>query len=156
MLNLEELLLGLSTLILASIFIARISNNLGVPVLLLFLGVGMLAGSQGPGGIAFEDYALAQSIGITALVFILFSGGLSTHWKIVKPVLLPSLSLATVGVLITAVSIALFIVCALCISCILIDQFTIGIYCGFNRRGSSVLYYRCTQHKDQRQYNAFT
>jgi cell volume regulation protein A len=106
--HLEELLLGFSTLILVSIFIARISNNLGVPVLLLFLGVGMLAGSQGPGGIAFDDYGLAQSIGITALVFILFSGGLSTHWKIVKPVLWPSLSLATLGVFITALSIALF------------------------------------------------
>jgi len=108
MLNLEELLLGFSTLILVSIFIARISNNLGVPVLLLFLGIGMLAGSEGPGGIAFDDTGLAQSIGISALVFILFSGGLSTHWKIVKPVLLPSLSLATIGVLITAVSIAVF------------------------------------------------
>jgi cell volume regulation protein A len=108
MLNLEELLLGFSTLILVSIFIARISNNLGVPVLLLFLGIGMLAGSEGPGGIDFDDTGLAQSIGISALVFILFSGGLSTHWKIVKPVLLPSLSLATIGVLITAVSIAVF------------------------------------------------
>jgi len=108
MLNLEELLLGFSTLILVSIFIARISNNLGVPVLLLFLGIGMLAGSEGAGGIAFDDTGLAQSIGITSLVFILFSGGLSTHWKIVKPVLLPSLSLATLGVVITAGSIGFF------------------------------------------------
>lgn len=108
MLNLEELLLGFSTLILVSIFIARISNNLGVPVLLLFLGIGMLAGSEGAGGIEFDDTGLAQSIGITSLVFILFSGGLSTHWHIVKPVLIPSISLATLGVLITAGSVGLF------------------------------------------------
>lgn len=106
--NLEELLLGFSTLILVSIFIARISNNLGVPVLLLFLGIGMLAGSEGAGGIAFDDTRLAQSIGITSLVFILFSGGLSTHWHIVKPVLVPSISLATLGVVVTAGSVALF------------------------------------------------
>lgn len=106
--NLEELLLGFSTLILISIFIARISNNLGVPVLLLFLGVGMLAGSEGAGGLAFDDTRLAQSIGITSLVFILFSGGLSTHWHIVKPVLFPAISLATLGVVVTAGSVAFF------------------------------------------------
>ena len=108
MIDLETLLLGFSTLILISIFIARLSNNLGVPVMLLFLGIGMLAGSEGPGGIYFNDAELAQYIGITALVFILFSGGLSTHWKVVKPVLWPSLSLATVGVACTAASVALF------------------------------------------------
>ncbi|ABG59108.1 potassium/proton antiporter [Cytophaga hutchinsonii] len=106
--NLEELLLGFSTLILISIFIARISNNLGVPVLLLFLGIGMLAGSEGAGGMAFDDTRLAQSIGITSLVFILFSGGLSTHWHIVKPVLFPAISLATLGVVVTAGSVAIF------------------------------------------------
>lgn len=108
MLNLEELLLGFSTLVLVSIFIARISNNLGVPVLLLFLGVGMMAGSEGPGNIAFDDTGLAQSIGICSLIFILFSGGLSTHWNIVKPVLWPSLSLATIGVALTAGTVAIF------------------------------------------------
>src|SRR5689334_19309946 len=99
--DINTLLLILSTLIIISIFIARISNNIGVPVLLLFLGVGMLAGSEGPGGIYFDDPGMAQNIGITSLVFILFSGGLSTHWKVVKPVLWPALSLSTVGVLLT-------------------------------------------------------
>ena len=108
MFNLEELLLGFSTLIIVSIFIARISNNLGVPILLLFLGIGMLAGIDGPGGIAFDDTALAQSIGICSLIFILFSGGLATHWKNVKPILWSSISLATLGVLITAGSVAVF------------------------------------------------
>lgn len=104
----NTLLLVLSSLIIISIFIARLSNNLGVPVLLLFLGVGMLAGSEGPGGIYFDDPGLAQSIGIVSLVFILFSGGLSTHWKEVKPVLGPSLALATLGVVLTATSVAFF------------------------------------------------
>lgn len=108
MLSLEELLLGFSTLILISIFIARLSNNIGVPVLLLFLGIGMLAGSEGPGGFYFDNTSLAQSIGISSLIFILFSGGLSTHWKIVKPVLRPSITLATVGVVFTAGAVALF------------------------------------------------
>ncbi len=108
MYSIDTLLLVFSVLIILSIFIARISNNLGIPVLLLFLGVGMLAGSEGPGGIYFDDPRLAQNIGIVSLVFILFSGGLSTHWKVVRPVLWPSLSLATVGVVLTAASVALF------------------------------------------------
>jgi cell volume regulation protein A len=109
MLHLETLFLTLSTLVIISILIAKISNNIGVPVLLLFLGVGMFAGSEGPGGIYFDDASLAQTIGIIALILILFSGGLDTKWNIVKPVLWPSLSLATIGVLLTTITIALFV-----------------------------------------------
>ncbi|HTF81593.1 MAG TPA: potassium/proton antiporter, partial [Cytophagales bacterium] len=108
MIDINTFLLVISLLIIISIFIARISNNLGVPVLLLFLMVGMLAGSEGPGGIYFDDPELTQHIGIVSLVFILFSGGLSTHWSEVKPVLWSSLSLATVGVVITAGTVAIF------------------------------------------------
>src|ERR1700755_1247496 len=99
--SLEILLLVISTLIIVSLVIARLSNNLGVPILLLFLGVGMLAGSEGPGGIYFDDAQLSQSIGIICLIFILFSAGLDTKWKHVKPVLWPSVVLATFGVLVT-------------------------------------------------------
>jgi potassium/hydrogen antiporter len=81
----------------------------GVPTLLLFIIVGMLAGSEGPGGIYFNDPELAQSIGIIALVFILFSGGLDTKWIQTKIVLKPALVLATSGVFITAVLVGLFI-----------------------------------------------
>jgi cell volume regulation protein A len=108
MIHIETLFLTLSTLIIISILIARLSNNIGVPVLLLFLGIGMLAGSEGPGGIYFDDPKIAQTIGVIALIFILFSGGLDTQWKIVKPVLWPALSLSTLGVLITTLSVALF------------------------------------------------
>lgn len=97
-------------LVLASIAIAKFSDKLGVPTLLLFLGIGMLAGSDGPGGIYFDDAALAQSIGIIALVFILFAGGLDTHWKEVKPVFWQAASLATLGVLITTVLVGCFAV----------------------------------------------
>jgi cell volume regulation protein A len=109
MLSLELLLLLISSLIIISLVIAKISNNLGVPILLLFLGVGMLAGSEGPGGVYFDDAKIAQSIGIICLIFILFSAGLDTKWKYVKPVLWPSLVLATVGVVITTVLVGLFV-----------------------------------------------
>lgn len=108
MIDINTFLLIFSMLIIISILIARISNNFGVPVLLLFLGVGMLAGSEGPGGIYFDDPGLAQHIGIVALVFILFSGGLSTHWDHAKAVLKPALSLATLGVILTAGAVAIF------------------------------------------------
>jgi len=62
----------------------------------------MLAGSDGPGGIAFDNPPLAQGLGVVALAFILFGGGLDTEWPHVRPVLPSSLALATAGVLITA------------------------------------------------------
>jgi cell volume regulation protein A len=79
-----------------------------VPVLLLFLGIGMMAGSEGPGGIYFDDAALAQAIGVMALIFILFAGGLDTRWPEVKPTVWQATSLATLGVLLTAVLVGLF------------------------------------------------
>ncbi|WP_237724836.1 potassium/proton antiporter [Deinococcus alpinitundrae] len=88
-------------LLLASVLGSKASGRLGVPGLLLFLGVGMLAGSDGPGGIAFSNYLFAQWAGTVALCFILFQGGLSTEWSLVRPVLKKSLSLATLGVLIS-------------------------------------------------------
>ena len=88
-------------LLLASIVGSKASGRLGVPGLLLFLGVGMLAGSDGPGGIEFSNYLQAQWAGTVALCFILFQGGLSTEWSLVRPVLKKSLSLATLGVLLS-------------------------------------------------------
>lgn len=108
MLSIDSILLIGSTLILVSIALARLSDNLGVPTLLLFLGIGMLAGSEGPGGIFFDDAGLAQSVGIFALVIILFAGGLDTSWPRVKPVFWQATSLATLGVFITALAVGLF------------------------------------------------
>lgn len=106
---LEYFLLIGALLIIVSIVITRISDNIGVPTLVLFLAIGMLAGSEGPGGIYFDDAGLAQSIGIIALIFILFAGGLDTNWRYVRPVFLQGLSLATFGVLLTALCVGLLI-----------------------------------------------
>jgi cell volume regulation protein A len=67
-----------------------------------FVAVGMLAGSDGPGGIYFNDPQATQHLGILALSYILFSGGLETPWHVVRPVLMKSLALSTVGVVATA------------------------------------------------------
>ncbi len=108
MIPIEHILLIGSLLILVSIGVARLSENLGVPVLLLFLGIGMLAGSEGLGGIYFDDAHLAQSVGVLALVFILFAGGLDTKWSEVRASFFPAVSLATVGVVLTAAGVGLF------------------------------------------------
>lgn len=104
----EFVLIGASILLLISVLVSKFSDRFGVPALLLFLILGMLAGSDGFGGIYFDDPALAQFIGVIALVLILFSGGLYTDWSEVRPVLKEGLLLATFGVLITAVTVGLF------------------------------------------------
>ncbi len=104
----DEWLLVASLLLLLSILAWKVSSRLGIPALLLFLGIGMLAGSDGPGGIYFDDAQVAQSVGVVALAFILFAGGLETEWKVVRPALGAALSLSTIGVLLTAVVVAVF------------------------------------------------
>jgi cell volume regulation protein A len=89
-------------LLLTAIGASRLSSRLGVPALVLFLGIGMLAGSEGIGGLEFDDYELAQGVGIVALAFILFAGGYDTQWRNVKSQVPRAIALATVGVLITA------------------------------------------------------
>ncbi len=108
MIPIEYFLLVGSILVLVSIGIAKLSDNLGVPVLLLFLVIGMLAGSEGIGGIHFANAGQAQSIGIVALIFILFAGGLDTKWHDVRPVFWQAAGLSTIGVLMTAMAVALF------------------------------------------------
>ncbi|NND34494.1 MAG: potassium/proton antiporter [Saprospiraceae bacterium] len=108
-LTIENILLVGSLLLLASIFAGKTSYKFGVPTLLLFLAIGMLAGSDGIGGILFDDPKLAQFIGIVSLNFILFSGGLDTNWTAVKPILREGIVLSTLGVLLTAVSLGTFV-----------------------------------------------
>ena len=100
-------LIGASLLLLISVLVSKISDRFGIPALLLFLIVGMLAGSEGPGGIYFDDPALAQFISISALILILFSGGLDTEWEDIRPVLKEGALLATLGVFITAMVVGL-------------------------------------------------
>lgn len=108
-LTIENILLVGSLLLLVSIFAGKTSYKFGVPTLLLFLTIGMLAGSDGIGGIRFDDPKLAQFIGIVSLNFILFSGGLDTSWTAVKPILREGIVLSTLGVLLTAVSLGTFV-----------------------------------------------
>jgi cell volume regulation protein A len=93
-------------LLVASALFTRASERAGVPVLLIFLAVGMLAGSEGVGGIPFEDYQLAYRLGTVALVLILFDGGLNTPATVVRRVAAPAGVLATVGVVGTAALVA--------------------------------------------------
>ncbi len=81
---------------------ALLATRGGLPVLVVFLGLGMLLGSDGPGGIAFDDADLARTVGTIGLVAILWEGGLTTRWRDVRPVLPGAALLATAGVAITA------------------------------------------------------
>ncbi|HEX7708588.1 MAG TPA: potassium/proton antiporter [Thermoanaerobaculia bacterium] len=94
-------------LLAASVLASKAASRFGVPALLLFLAIGMAAGSEGVGGITFVDAGLTQSIGIIALAFILFSGGLDTKWSDVRPVLGAGISLATIAILVSAFVIGL-------------------------------------------------
>jgi cell volume regulation protein A len=106
--SLEQLLLVAALLLFVAVGASKVSGRLGIPSLLLFLAIGMLAGSDGPGGIWFDNAWLAQSLGVVALALILFAGGLETKWGDTAPVLWQALSLATLGVALTALVIAGF------------------------------------------------
>ena len=93
--------LAAGVLLILAVLSVRLSERLRMPVLLLFLGLGMAAGSEGPGGIAFDSPGLAQSVGTVCLVVILFAGGLDTAWSSVRSVVGPGLLLATGGVLVS-------------------------------------------------------
>lgn len=104
----EHLILVASLLLIASILASKTSYKLGIPTLILFLVIGMLAGSEGIGGIFFNDARIAQLLGIISLNFILFSGGMDTRWESVKPILRQGILLSTFGIIITAVVIGIF------------------------------------------------
>jgi potassium/hydrogen antiporter len=103
MLSANPLILLGAVLLLVGVLLSKSSSRLGVPSLVLFLGLGMLAGSEGVLGIDFEDFAFAQRFGILALAFILFSGGAGTASRDIRHVLAPGVALATIAVLASAV-----------------------------------------------------
>lgn len=102
----DYLMFILAIFFIIGVITTKFSSRFGVPALILFIAIGMLAGTDGFGLLHFDNAMYAQLIGIFALVVILFEGGLSTKWTTIKPVAVPSLILATVGVLVTTFVVA--------------------------------------------------
>ena len=101
MARIDEQILIAGGVLLIAVAAAIATRRLRFPLLITFLGLGMLLGSEGAGGIYFDDAELARSIGIVGLIAILFEGGLTTDWRDVRPVVGPAFLLSTVGVVVT-------------------------------------------------------
>ena len=106
--DLNIVLVFVALVMVSAIFGSRISSKSGMPVLLIFLVLGMLAGVDGLLGIDFEDYDAANTICSAALIFIMFYGGFGTSWKAARPVAAPSIVLASAGVVMTAMVTGVF------------------------------------------------
>lgn len=105
----DHILLISSILLLLAIFFNKLGGKLGLPSLVLFILVGIFAGTDGVLKINFDDYILAQEVGIVAISYILFMGGLSVDIKELKPVVKEGILLATFGVLITAAVVGIIV-----------------------------------------------
>ncbi len=99
----HEIILVAGVLCLLAILAGLLSARIGTPLLLVFIGVGMLAGEDGPGGIPFDDFRTAYLVGSLALTAILFGGGLETERGMIERALWPAVALATLGVAVSAV-----------------------------------------------------
>jgi len=99
------ILLG-AVLVMAGILSSLLALRFGAPLLLVFLFIGMAAGDSGPGGLEFSDVRTTYLVGSVALALILFDGGLRTRFQSIRAVLAPSMVLATIGVLVTALATA--------------------------------------------------
>ena len=107
MFGVDRLILLAAVLLMLGIASSKLSSRMGLPVLVLFLVVGMLAGEDGIGGIVFDNYVLAHGVGTVALAMILFDGGLRTDLRQFRSVMAPALTLASVGVVMTAAIVGL-------------------------------------------------
>jgi potassium/hydrogen antiporter len=97
-----QFVLAVGGMLAAGIAATLVAGRLRLPGLVLFLGLGMLIGSDGLGLVSFDDYGLARTIGVVALALILFEGGLSAGFHELRPVMAPAITLAIVGTLLTA------------------------------------------------------
>ena len=97
-----------AVLLVLSVAASKTAARLGIPVLLLFVALGMLAGSEGVGGLWFDYPGFAQGVGVVALVYILYAAGLDTNAANFCRQLWPALSLATVGVFVSCALMAAF------------------------------------------------
>lgn len=106
--NVETVLVIVAVMFFLSITASKLSSRFGVPALIFFAIIGMLAGSDGPGGIYFDHPWVTQFIGVLALTLILFAAGMETDTRSLRPVLWPGTSLATAGVAFSAVLVGAF------------------------------------------------
>lgn len=106
--GIEQLIPAAALLLALSVVASKASGKMGLPALLIFIFIGMLAGSEGLGGIYFDNAPLAKAAGVLALSIILYSGGLSTDIGAVKPVVREGLALAVAGTALTALAVGLF------------------------------------------------
>ena len=90
-----------AVLVMLSILASVVAQRAGAPLLLVFLGIGMMAGAEGAGGISFRSFEMAYLVGSIALAVILFDGGMRTRAESSRVGLRPALSLATIGVILT-------------------------------------------------------
>ncbi len=108
----EKFLLFAAILLIASIVLNKISGKFGLPSLIVFLAVGMLAGSDGLLRIDFTSHRITQDVGMIALIYILYAlyaGGLDTNLKSIRPVMASGIILATLGVVVTACATAVLV-----------------------------------------------
>jgi cell volume regulation protein A len=110
MAHIEPVLTAACVLVLLSIIASKASSRFGVPSLLLFLAIGILAGSEGLGGIYFDNAEVARSVGVVALALILFSGGLDTNVAGLRRVLAHGVALSSIGVLTAAALTGAFVI----------------------------------------------
>lgn len=120
----ELFLFATALLLILCVVISKATGRLGIPTLVVFLGVGILAGSEGVGGIYFDNAHYAKTLGVVSLIYILFSGGLDTKWTSIRPVLRSAGSLATLGVVGTCVTVGYFAHIVLELS--LLEGFLVG------------------------------
>lgn len=112
----------------ACILANKLSSRLGVPVLLLFILLGIVFGSDGLFKIQFDNYEITESLSSVALIFIMFYGGFGTCWRVAKPVALPAVLLSTFGVVITAALTGLF--CHFVLKMTILEGLLIGAIIG--------------------------
>jgi cell volume regulation protein A len=124
----NHLILVGGLLFIVSILASILSPRLGVPLLLVFLIVGMLAGEDGPGNIPFHDYSLANLAGTAALAVVLFDGGMRTRMATFRVGLRPAVALATLGVFVTTIIVGAF--AAWCLNLSLAEGLLIGAIVG--------------------------
>lgn len=126
--SLIQLMIGGAVVLLVCVASSKFLYRFGVPTLLIFLGLGMLCGSDGLVGLYFDNYDIAREICSVGLVFIMFYGGFGTNWKVAKPVAVPSILMSTLGVVITAGLTGLF--CHFVLKTTLLEGLLIGSVVG--------------------------